>query len=358
MRSNPRTAPRIVWTRRINAIALLLALALAAPLGGGQIKRERGEAGEKEAAEKKRDEAAKRASARPAIVEVQYIDGSTMKLTLLDERIEFNTPYGKLLIPVRDVQRIEVAFRIPDEVAQRIEAAVCDLGKADFHRREAASAELLELRARAYPALLKAEKSGDAEVARRARELLEKIREEMPAEQLEFRPDDIIYTAGSKNTGRITSDKIKVRTFQFGDQQLKLADVRELRSPSAVEEETANVLPDPGNLNTLLGQVGKVYAFRVSGARQGGAGMGGLPAAPGFGPFAAASFVWGTDIYTLDSTLALAAVHAGVLKPGQTGVVRVKIVGPQVLFTGSTRHGVTSMGYGPYNGAFQFVRRR
>ena len=26
--------------------------------------------------------------------------------------------------------------------------------------------------------------------------------------------------------------------------------------------------------------------------------------------------LWGTDTYTADSTLALAAVHAGVLKPG------------------------------------------
>jgi hypothetical protein len=337
------------------ATALLLALALAAPLAGGQIKGERGEAGEKEEAEKKRDEAAKRSTARPAVIEVRYIDGSTMKLTLLEERIEFNTPYGKLFIPVRDVQRIDVAFRIPDEVARRIEAAIADLGQTDFRRREAASAELLELRARAYPVLQKAEKSRDAEVARRARDLLEKIREEVPAEQLEFPPDDVIHTAGSKNSGRIASDKIKVHTFQFGDQQLKLADVRELRSPSAVDEEPANVLPDPGNLNTLFGQVGKVYTFRVTGGVQGGAGRGVVLGGPGFVP---AGFVWGTDVYTLDSTLALAAVHGGVVKSGQTGVVRVKILGPQASFTGSTRHGVTSVGYGPFNGAFQFVRRR
>src|SRR5262249_1927728 len=159
-------------------------------------------------------------------------------------------------------------------------------------------------------------------------------------------------------SGRIASDKIKVRTFQFGDQQLKLADVRELRSPSAVEEEPANVLPDPGNLNTLFGQVGKVYTFRVTGAAQGGAVRGVAPGVPGLNPFVPAGFVWGTDVYTLDSTLALATVHAGVLKSGQTGVVRVKILGPQASFTGSTRHGVTSVGYGPFNGAFQFVRRR
>jgi hypothetical protein len=36
----------------------------------------------------------------------------------------------------------------------------------------------------------------------------------------------------------------------------------------------------------------------------------------------------------------------------------VKIGGPQATFTGSTRHGVTSMGYGLFNGSFQFVRKR
>jgi len=32
--------------------------------------------------------------------------------------------------------------------------------------------------------------------------------------------------------------------------------------------------------------------------------------------------LWGSDIYTLDSTLGMAAVHAGVVKAGQTGVVK------------------------------------
>jgi hypothetical protein len=359
MKTNAQTSPVIVSTRRTIPAVLVLALALAAPLVGGSLAREREEEGKKDT-DKKQEETsrgaaekttAKGAAARPVLVEVRYIDGSSMKLTLLEERIEFQTPYGKLLIPAQDIQRIEFAFRIPDEVVQRIEAAVADLGKEDFHRREAASAELLELHTRAYPALLKAEKSRDAEVARRARDLLEKIREEVPAERLEFRPDDVVYTAGSKNTGRLVSDKIKVRTFQFGDQQLKLADVRELRSPTAVAEEPANALPDPGNLNSLLGQVGRVYAFRVTGG-----GRVAAPGLPGLNPFVPAGAVWGTDIYTLDSSLAMAAVHAGVLKQGQTGVVRVKILGPQAMFTGSTRHGVTSNGYGPYTGSFQFLR--
>jgi hypothetical protein len=365
MKPTARTAYGVVWMRRMTAAVLLLGLVLAAPLIGGQNKG----APERKEDTKKTDKkvtedpkhsedktATKQAVVRPPIVEVRYMDGGTMKLKLRDERIEFNTPYGKLLIPVRDIERIEVAFRIPQDVARRIDEAIADLGKTEFRRREAASAALLELRERAYPALQKAEKSSDAEVARRARELLAKIREEVPEEQLEFPTDDVVYTAGSKNTGRIASEALKVHTFQFGEQQLKLADVREMRSPWATEAEPANVLPDPGNMNSLMGQIGKVHVFRVTGAAGGGGG--GMIAGPGGIVWGGGGFAWGTDIYTLDSTLAVAAVHAGVLKPGQTGVVRVKILGPQATFTGSTRHGVTSMGFGPYNGAFQFVRRR
>jgi hypothetical protein len=357
------------WGPRAIAAAVLLAVFVAAPFVIGQNDK---------AAEKKEPPREGKPSPStertppvkmprkplvpPASVEVQFIDDSAMKLTLRDERIELITPYGKLLIPVRDIERIEFAFRIPGEVARRIEAAIVDLGKEDYQRREAASAELMELRERAYPALLRAEKSSDAEVVRRVRELLEKVRTEVPAERLEFRPHDVVYTEGSKNTGRIASETLKVLTFQFGEQSLKLADVRELRSSSATEPEPVNVLPDPGSLSSLLGQVGSSYAYRVTGAVPGGqpGGMRVIAGGPGGAVLwgMGGGVLWGTDTYTLDSTLALAAVHAGILKPGQTGVVRVKTLGPQQAFQGSTRNGVTSMAYGPYNGAFQFIRGR
>ena len=60
--------------------------------------------------------------------------------------------------------------------------------------------------------------------------------------------------------------------------------------------------------------------------------------------------VWGTDIYTMDSTLAQAAVHAGVLRPGQSGLVRVTILGPQPGFQGTLRNGVSSHDYGAWAG--------
>jgi hypothetical protein len=43
------------------------------------------------------------------------------------------------------------------------------------------------------------------------------------------------------------------------------------------------------------------------------------------GDASASSSLWGTDFYTLDSNVAAAAVHAGLLANGQTGTVAVII---------------------------------
>jgi len=56
--------------------------------------------------------------------------------------------------------------------------------------------------------------------------------------------------------------------------------------------------------------------------------------------------VWGSSPYTSDSDLAKAAVHAGLLTPGQTKMLRVTYLGPQSSFTGSTQNGVTTWSYG------------
>src|SRR5262249_3449957 len=90
------------------------------------------------------------------LLEVRFTDNSVMKLGIKEERVEFMTQYGKLSIPVADIERIEFGLRVPDDVKKRIEAAIADLGDPNFRRREAASAILLGLREKAYPAVVQA----------------------------------------------------------------------------------------------------------------------------------------------------------------------------------------------------------
>jgi beta-lactamase regulating signal transducer with metallopeptidase domain len=96
-------------------------------------------------------------------------------------------------------------------------------------------------------------------------------------------------------------------------------------------------IADPGNLVNYRDQVGKSFYVDVTGSTDG--------------------TVWGGDngVYTDDSTLAAAAVHAGILQPRQRGIVHVTIVGPRDAYHGSTRNGVTTSDYGPWEGSYRIA---
>jgi len=97
-------------------------------------------------------------------------------------------------------------------------------------------------------------------------------------------------------------------------------------------QSTEMVLDDPGNLVDFRGQEGQTYYFSVTGSTQGS--------------------VWGTDVYTDDSSLAKACVHAGILASGETGLVLVTILPGMPAYTGSSRNGVTSNNYGNWYGSY------
>ena len=96
-----------------------------------------------------------------------------------------------------------------------------------------------------------------------------------------------------------------------------------LRNPGST------VLTDPGVLRNPR-ETSRVLFFRVTGANSGS--------------------VYGTEIYTYDSALATAAVHAGVLAMGQTGVVKGTTLPSHPGYVGSTRHGITSSNWSSYPG--------
>ncbi|MCL2002612.1 MAG: LCCL domain-containing protein [Oscillospiraceae bacterium] len=65
--------------------------------------------------------------------------------------------------------------------------------------------------------------------------------------------------------------------------------------------------------------------------------------------------VWGSDIYTDDSNIAMAAVHAGVLKDGEAGTVTIRILPGQDSYEGTTRNGVRTASYTLWYGSYEFV---
>lgn len=176
-----------------------------------------------------------------AAVEVHCIDGSVIKGIFKEEKIELATPYGKLLIPVSDIHKIDVGVRPTAEERKRIEAAIADLGQKD--KCQAAGDALLALKEKAYPALKLAVNDKDAKSAERAALILKNLRMRIPEETLEECGRDVIHTAHSKISGQLQTETLRLSTIVFGEQQMKLAGVRSVRSQAYAEKKAEESPP-------------------------------------------------------------------------------------------------------------------
>ena len=97
-----------------------------------------------------------------------------------------------------------------------------------------------------------------------------------------------------------------------------------------------NTAAAPANAASLRGNNEQSYLYTVTGSTDGS--------------------VWGTDIYTDDSSIAKAAVHAGALLPGELGAVRVTIKPGRSGYQGTSRNETASGTYGSYPGSYVIER--
>jgi LCCL domain len=116
-------------------------------------------------------------------------------------------------------------------------------------------------------------------------------------------------------------------TYFDGRGKLSSRQLRELLDTGKVASDA------PSSMHGLCDVTGAVYYFRVTGVAEGQ--------------------VWGTDTYTRDSVLGAAAVHAGLLQPGETAVLRMTVVPPLDRYPGTVRNGVTTTDYGPFEHAWR-----
>ena len=65
--------------------------------------------------------------------------------------------------------------------------------------------------------------------------------------------------------------------------------------------------------------------------------------------------VWGTGVYTDDSSVCVAAVHAGVIGPSAGGTVTIEIALGQDSYGGAAQNGVTTRDYGAWPGSYTIV---
>ncbi len=98
---------------------------------------------------------------------------------------------------------------------------------------------------------------------------------------------------------------------------------------------TADVIAAPSNLTGYRSRVGQTFQLSLTGASSGS--------------------LWGTDVYTDDSSVARAAVHAGIVAVGETKTVTVSVLAGQSSYPASTRNGVSSSSWGGWGGSFSFA---
>lgn len=71
-------------------------------------------------------------------------------------------------------------------------------------------------------------------------------------------------------------------------------------------------------------------------------------------PGGTAHAVWGSDIYTADSSICTAAVHSGLITYPQGGSVTIELRPGRTIYGCSERNGVTTSAYGSYPHSFVF----
>lgn len=168
----------------------------------------------------------------PPEFEVNFSDNSNVKVVVLDPAVTVSTRYGKLTVPVAELRRVELGFRYPEGIEAKVNSAVANLGSPVFREREEAEKELLSHKEYAVPALRRAGKGTDAEVTRRADDLLKRITARLPEDRLTVKDDDTVETTHFTIRGRLETTTIKVKTRQFGETALKIDEVKTFRSLS------------------------------------------------------------------------------------------------------------------------------
>ncbi|MFO0807432.1 MAG: LCCL domain-containing protein [Gemmataceae bacterium] len=148
----------------------------------------------------------------------------------------------------------------------------------------------------------------------------------------------------------VGSSRNGVKSSSYGDWPSAYVLQRVTSAPKVIEPISPPILqlpissvvasPNDGNSTSALawqGRFGERFDVAITGSTTGS--------------------VWGTDVYTCDSAIAAAAVHAGIVKAGESATVTVTIVKSPDRHTGSERHGVVSADWGSYPASFLIARK-
>ncbi len=179
---------------------------------------------------------------RESLWEVRLADRSKVHVRPITKDIEIKTRYGNLQVPIADVRRIEVGIRRSEEMEKRVAAAIDRLGDPNESVRDGAGRELIGLRERAYSALIRAARSENPEIKRRASRLADELSKKLGGR---FSDRDVIVTPLFAMAGRIDEQDLKVESPTFGERKLQLGDLRQIKQLRPQAQTTEAVADEP-----------------------------------------------------------------------------------------------------------------
>lgn len=159
-------------------------------------------------------------------VEVKFREGSTLRMSVLQDSIDVVTKFGKLNVPMSEVRLIDFGVHAAEGVPQKIDSAMKKLASPSFKEREEGLTELVKLGPAAYPALHTGTKSSDLEVSQRTQTAIKQLKAKYAPELLRLNLDDRIVTNDFTIVGRIVTPIVRAETPLFGALDLKLPELR------------------------------------------------------------------------------------------------------------------------------------
>lgn len=153
-------------------------------------------------------------------------DGSKLRVKIPADHLTLQTKFGKLLLPINEISRIDFGLHYPEGVKDKILTAIKNLGSANYKERESAERELFHHGALSY-SILSNLKSSNMEVQKRSEKVLTFLRETHTQERLS-RNQDTIQTFNSRICGEILNTEIKTISESLGDISLKIHCIQSL----------------------------------------------------------------------------------------------------------------------------------
>ena len=162
--------------------------------------------------------------------EIQFnlSDGSVVKGIFESEIININVKYGSLIIPTKDIKKIEFGFHYPIGIKESVDQHYSDLFKSDFKSRDLATSQLIKLGRWSYPKIIKSfEKENDLEVSKRIKTVKEVLDEQVILKYRNMPLEDKIHIGDSVFCGIIKEDYIQIKSKTLGDLKVHISNLEQ-----------------------------------------------------------------------------------------------------------------------------------